>query len=175
MEGCISLRSRLPGRERWHVPIVLNNIHVARSLELTLAAKPGIRSVAANALSGRVLVQFEPSALQAPLKELLYAALKEQPVNAFQMSESASSNASLLHGLVLSEIGCLALKGIFLSSGCVSGAAVAATAMFFLLPRHAARWRRHRATAGRVVDQSVRVKHHEHSAQIVQDGCEDGI
>jgi hypothetical protein len=84
----VKLRSSVPGRERWDVPCVRDHPAWAATIETIVGSEEGVGFVFANPASGRVLVEFNPSEIAAPVKVLLERALGFRP-----MTESEALDA----------------------------------------------------------------------------------
>ncbi len=76
------MRSAVPGRERLDVSALCNRPRLALSVQLALEKEPGIRSVQANPVTGRVLVRYDPERIKAPVRQLLREALARPPLSA---------------------------------------------------------------------------------------------
>jgi len=92
----ITIRSSLAGRLRFEIPSLLNSALVCAFVNQELAREPGVVSVSASAVTGRVLLiyerQFSPASLEAILERVL-----EQPARA---SAVPCINAKESHPLV---------------------------------------------------------------------------
>jgi ATP-binding cassette subfamily B protein len=71
----VKVRSSVPGRIRWEVPALLNCPVLAQSIVRAFQTYPGVTSVEANSITGRVLLHYQSSlsvsALQAYLQNIL--------------------------------------------------------------------------------------------------------
>jgi ATP-binding cassette, subfamily B, bacterial len=56
----VSVRSAIPGRVRWDVPGLPDRPDLAAAITQTLSAYPGVQSVNANPVTGRVLLHHDP-------------------------------------------------------------------------------------------------------------------
>jgi hypothetical protein len=138
--GCsleMSVRSQVPGRERWDIPALRDNPALAKSVELVLRGEAGVLAARANPVTGRLLLLFEPEQFTLPVEQLIRGALSFGPLNSLEMgmtSEARRRNA--LRSLFIVELGCFLLKGAVLAGRCVPGGAIAAAAVFLLFHRH---------------------------------------
>src|SRR5947209_8306677 len=57
----VTVLTSFPGRVRWSVPWLIGNAALCRSLEILLRDQPGITSCRSSAITGSVLVLFNPS------------------------------------------------------------------------------------------------------------------
>lgn len=71
----IRLRHAVPGRQRWEVSPLRGRPAVARGVQESLEDVPGIESVEANPVTGRVLVIYDEGRLNDRVEDLLAAAL----------------------------------------------------------------------------------------------------
>src|ERR1051326_1294236 len=71
----IRLRSVTPGRARWELDMLLDRERQARELELRLRQHVEVRDVTVNALTGRVLIMFDPAMHASVIEQLLEAVL----------------------------------------------------------------------------------------------------
>ena len=123
------IRSRVFGRERWHVPAILGNVRAAAALSTVLESERGVRRVVANELTGRVLIEFNPDELDEPVQGLLHRALEFGPMSVSEFSALRASKPSslpLLTAIGSAELGCLFLKLLFIGVGCPAVGAAAA-------------------------------------------------
>jgi hypothetical protein len=129
-----TLRSRIPGRERWDIPALVNKPRHAVAVQTILTSEPAILRVVANELTGRVLIEYDPEAIQVSIDVLLWKALAFGPLSEGEHqllvaeNEASFSTARLLLG---AELGCLLFKALFLSTWCPA-AGVASTLGFLL-------------------------------------------
>ncbi|MGA5699677.1 HMA2 domain-containing protein [Peterkaempfera bronchialis] len=65
MESELRPRSVIPGRQRWDVGILLGSPRIAELLAAVLRRTPGITTVRANPVTGRVLILYD-TALSPP-------------------------------------------------------------------------------------------------------------
>lgn len=77
MKDILSLRSALPGRQRWEVNGLRRKPYLAEQVETALRIKPGVIDVKANPLTGRVLVVFEERILNTGVDNLLLEVIGE--------------------------------------------------------------------------------------------------
>lgn len=83
----IRLRSAIPGRERWHVPILLKRPLLAQELEAAVRRSPAVLDATANPVTGGLLVYYIPDTpgfdcgalIRERLRELLVAGLERFP------------------------------------------------------------------------------------------------
>jgi ATP-binding cassette subfamily B protein len=71
----IRLRHSVPGRERWEVAPLRGRPEVAQGVQESLEDVPGIESVDANPMTGRVLIVYDRGTLTGSVEDLLAAAL----------------------------------------------------------------------------------------------------
>jgi hypothetical protein len=133
----MSPRSRVPGRERWDIPALRDNPALAGSLELVLCGEAGVLEARASAVTGRLLLRFEPGRISAPVEQLIGAALSFGPLNSLEMrmGNGKPVRRNALRSFLVIELGCVLLKSALFAGRCVPGGAIAATAMFFLFHR----------------------------------------
>jgi hypothetical protein len=113
----LRLRSRVYGRERWEVPGILGNPKLAASVKTLLESECGVQRVVANALTGRVLVEYVPVELKASVEGLVYRALDFGPMSAIEfesITDSKRTALSAFGAMASAELGCLFLKFLFL-------------------------------------------------------------
>src|SRR3981189_2503530 len=67
----MSVRSQVPGRERWDIPALWDNPAMARSVELLLCGEPGVIEARANHSTGRLLIRFAPGQTTVPAEQLI--------------------------------------------------------------------------------------------------------
>jgi len=133
----MSIRSQVPGRERWDIPVLRDNPALARSVELVLRGEPGVIEASANHATGRLLLRFAPGQITAPVEQLIRTALSFGPLNALEMRMGGgSAHRHALRSLLVVELGCVLLKSVILAGGCLPGGAIATAAMFLLFHRH---------------------------------------
>jgi hypothetical protein len=114
----MKMRSRVPGRERWDVPCVRDHPNWAATVESIVGSEEGIESVIANPATGRVLVEFNPSRVTAPVQALLQRALSFRPMTASDGINTRhwGKRSTLLSATVATELVCsifkLALLGV---------------------------------------------------------------
>jgi ATP-binding cassette subfamily B protein len=133
----MSVRSRVPGRERWNIPVLRNNPALCEAVGLVLRGESGVLECQASPVSGRLLLRFEPGRITAPVDQMIRSALSFGPLNSREMRmNGAKAGRNALRSLFVAELGCVLLKSALLAGGCVPGGALAAAAMFFLFHRH---------------------------------------
>jgi cation-transporting P-type ATPase C len=98
------LLSKVPGRQRWYVPGIENKPRVAARLEMMLRREPRLLCVRVNSLTGRILIQWDPSH-SIQIKPLVREALAGGPVSKSiceQLRGKPDSKArNLIHKLAL--------------------------------------------------------------------------
>src|SRR3981189_1308089 len=72
--------SRVRGRERWLVPAIQDRPRFADAVEAALSREPGISEAKVNALTGGVLLRWDPLRAVPAVPELIQRALGVQPV-----------------------------------------------------------------------------------------------
>ncbi len=75
MRSSIQRRSALPGRERWKVVGLRQRPRVAASIASTLEEVAGVHRAEASAVSGQILVFFDPSAVKEDIGQLILSAI----------------------------------------------------------------------------------------------------
>jgi hypothetical protein len=167
--------SRLSGRERWEIDDLKDNPRWAAAVEDILRTEDGVHSAAVNPLTGRVLVEFDPSRLNRPIEELLKSALAFGPMTDAEFAASRQQPAIASDPLVLvgtAELGCLFLKAALFGSMCPASSVAMILAAFLFRNR----WQRVVVPPGRfVVNESSGVGHDENGAQVVQHCRDDRI
>ena len=126
----MALRSRTPGRERWHIEALEDRPRLAASLEVILESEEGVERVQANPLTGRVLVHYRPELMPEAIEELIRRALEFGPMTReeYALRSGPSAGWPAAH-LLAAEIVCTALK-LTLFGGCCSLALGAASLLF---------------------------------------------
>jgi hypothetical protein len=106
------LRSSAAGRERWDVPCVYNHPAWAATLETIIGSEEGIEFVFANPMTGRVLVEFDPSRISAPAGVLLERALAFRPMTASETVDAphAHKRRTVLAATLTTELVCSIFK-----------------------------------------------------------------
>lgn len=96
---CISLRSALPGRERWDIAVLKKNDTLAQHIQHILSNHQDIFNVCANPLTGRVLVIYHPQQLNSThVEALLHQVIAEQnDIVDMSMVEPKGIKAKLRH------------------------------------------------------------------------------
>ncbi|MCU1299551.1 MAG: Lead, cadmium, zinc and mercury transporting ATPase [Acidobacteriaceae bacterium] len=74
------LLSKVPGRQRWYVPGIRNKPRLAAGVEMTLRREARLLCVRVNFLTGRILIQWDPSQ-SIQIKPLVRKALARGPVS----------------------------------------------------------------------------------------------
>jgi hypothetical protein len=116
----VQARSVIPGRQRWDIGIVLASPRVAEFLEDMLQKAPGVVTVHANPITGRLLVHHDTALTSQNIKQLVPKAvlLSIQQAAEFRKSSSptraqkrqhrrvawSSSFASLVVGMIVTPI-----------------------------------------------------------------------
>jgi hypothetical protein len=137
------LRSRITGRDRWHVEHLEGRPRLAAAVGLALRTEPGITDARANALTGRVLVCYDPAALLEPIETLLERAVAVGPLSAeeFALVRSDRSGSWVVPSLVAAELMCCLAPMIPMIAGGISSLA-RAIALAFVLFKSATRAQR---------------------------------
>jgi hypothetical protein len=165
----LTVRSKLPGRERWDIPALKHNPKLAKALELVLRSEIGIRNVIANPLTGRLLLEFHPDKLTQSSEQTIRTAFTLDAFSSFDMRVRRNGVGGIEH-MLLGELVHIALKGMLMSGACICGGTLAAAVMIPFLHTHRsklapARRVADRVTAGRtVIDQPRRIEHHHQRA-----------
>lgn len=168
----MSLRSRVSGRDRWDIPCLLSKEAWAAAVEMLLRGMPGILSASANAVTGRLLIEYSAAETEEPVENLIRQALSYGPLTTTEMeSRGTTSRAGLARSLGLfvgAEIGCTLLKLTFLSLGCpAAGAATALGLVVFAAMRSGNHGGHSRHAKRSVVDETGRVGDHHNRAEVV--------
>ena len=131
----LSLRSYVPGRERWHVDGLEDNPRLAAAVELVLRSEEGIKEVRANPLTGRVLVRYQPGSISASVETLLLRAVEAGPLSEeeFVAFRSEQPERSFPKQLLTTEIACSLSHMVLFGGFCPIG--LAATGVLLLLHR----------------------------------------
>jgi hypothetical protein len=111
-----SLKSRVPGRDRWVVSAIVGDRNRALALEHLVGSETGIRRVVANELTGRILVEYIPGQLKQPVEALIWRALAFGPMLKSELGaveERPRCGYSPLGLLVSAELGCVLFKALF--------------------------------------------------------------
>jgi Heavy metal associated domain 2 len=135
-ESC-SLKSRVPGRDRWIVPAITGDRSRALALETLLGSDAGIRRVSANELTGRILIEYSSERLVEPIERLIQRALEFGPMSPGEyaaLDQPRNRGYWPLNLFLSAELGCLLFKVTFASVLCpgVSAAAGLAFAVVVL-------------------------------------------
>jgi Heavy metal associated domain 2 len=132
------LRSRVAGRERWHVDILEDNPRLAAAVELVLRTEEGIEEVRANPLTGRVLVHYQPRSIVESVQTLLSRAIDAGPMTLeeFAALQSKQPQGSLSKHLLTTEIACSLSHLVLFGGFCPLG--LAATGVLLLLHQRSA-------------------------------------
>jgi hypothetical protein len=139
----LSLKSRVPGRDRWAVPAISGNPNRALALETLLRSEAGVRRASANELTGRVLVEYSPHEITEPVERLIQRALAFGPMSSFEfeaLTPDDSLRCSPIKLLISAELGCLLFKFTLASVVC-PGMGAAAGIAFTLASVFRSRWR----------------------------------
>lgn len=70
------LASAVSGRERWDAPFMRRHPVLAQGVQALLQSKPGVNSVVANPMTGRILIQYDPAVI-TDVQALLIAAFEK--------------------------------------------------------------------------------------------------
>jgi len=132
--GEIILRSGLPGRQRWEVPVIKHHPQLAAAVELVLRGEEGVITAQANSLTGRVLVKFDSQKVASPIDDLIRAAISYGPLSQAEMPDRKVMHTAF-RSVLLGELGCVLVKSVFFSGGCGPVGAIAAAVMFFAFHR----------------------------------------
>ena len=135
-QGKLCLRSRIPGRERWHVSELEDNPPLAAAVELVLRSEEGIEEVRANPVTGRVLIRFRPELLPDSVESMLGRALAGGPMSGEEYAALIARRTpedSFAEQLVKTELVCSAFRMVLFGAFCPLG--VAATCALVLLHR----------------------------------------
>jgi hypothetical protein len=125
------LRSRIPGRERWDIPLLMNRPRHALAVQTILASEPGILKVQANKLTGRVLIEYDPEQTRNSIHNLLRRAVAFGPISETEHQllsakpEAPFAAARLFLG---AELGCSLLKVLLFGSLCPAAGITSALA-----------------------------------------------
>jgi len=108
-------RSRIRGRERWHVDGLKGNERLAASVEAALKLEPGVEEAVANPLTGRILVCYLPDRIQASVETLIRRALTLQPMIEQEYPRPVKFKPrSWLKRILAAELGCSLFTLLFL-------------------------------------------------------------
>ena len=77
------LLSRVPGRERWALPLLKDNDDLALSLKMLLASEVGFTNVSVSTLTGRLLVEYSPNEIREPVEAVLAALAREPGIDQY--------------------------------------------------------------------------------------------
>jgi hypothetical protein len=174
-EPVLFLRSRIPGRERWDIPQLINQPRHALAVQTILASEPGILNIETNELTGRVLIEYDPEQRQDSLHNLLKRAVAFGAISEMEQQllsakpEGRFPAARLFLG---AELGCLLFKVLFLGTLCPA-AGIASTLAFILFAGFKARARTARVSpifmpaAGVIPNEPSGIEDYEDRAEIV--------
>jgi hypothetical protein len=174
-EPVLVLRSRIPGRERWDIPLLINQPRLALAVQTILPSEPGILKVEANQLTGRVLVVYDPEQIQYSIHNLLRRAVAFGPISEMEHQllstkpEAPFRAARLFLG---AEIGCLLFKVLFLGTLCPA-AGITSTLAFMLFAGLKARAGTPRITptfasaAGIISDEPSGIEDYENRTEVM--------
>ena len=169
------LRSRISGRERWEIPLLINQPRHALAVQTILSSEPGILRIEANELTGRVLVHYDPEQVQDPIHGLLRKAFAFGPLSEMEQQllcakpEGPFAAVRLFLG---AELGCLLFKVLFLGSLCPT-AGITSVLTFVLFARLKAHSRGQsvspplRPTVRLIPDKSSGIQDHEDRTEIM--------
>jgi hypothetical protein len=111
------------------------NRRLAASVEVALRSEPGVEEAAANPITGRVLLRYSPSHIQAPVETLIRQALALDTITEEELSRPVISRPFLLpKRLLAAELGC-SISKLLLFGGisCPVGGIWCAAAVIFTL------------------------------------------
>jgi hypothetical protein len=130
------LRSRIPGRERWHVKLLEDNPRLAAAVELVLRSEEGLDEVRVNPLTGRVLVRYRPDSTSKPIEEVLRGAMEAGPLSReeFAALRKEQPRDSVSRQVLTAEIACCLSHVILFGGICPLG--LLATGALLLLHRN---------------------------------------
>ena len=133
----VVLCSQVAGRQRWYVDALEDNPRLAAAVELVLRSEDGISAAQANPLTGRVLVHYRPDSLSDTVDTLIHRALEFGPLSREEFSSLYAKEPGTrpFHHLLAAEIGCSAIKWMFLGGFCPL--ALGAAALLLFVDRHA--------------------------------------
>jgi Heavy metal associated domain 2 len=174
-EPVLVLRSRISGRERWEIPLLINQPRHALAVQTILASEPGILRIEANELTGRVLIHYDPEQIQDPIHNLLrkafaFGPLSEREQQLLSAKPKAPFPAARL--FLGAELGCLLFKVLFFGSLCpTAGITSALTFVLFARIKAHSAGRQVSPTlgpTGRIVpDKPSGIEDHEDRTEIV--------
>jgi len=96
----IRLLSATRGRERWEVKAIGRKPTLARELENNLLEYPGVKDVNANAITGRVLVLYEPGTIGLHVESLIKDGLRN--LKGLTKRQTSSNGSALTRIIKLS-------------------------------------------------------------------------
>src|SRR5258708_38768543 len=129
------IRSAVPGRERWEVPILKGNAPLAAAAQLLLRGEPGVIHAGANPVTGRILVIFNAAQIERAPQVMIRHALSFGPLSSGETSDAQSRSASPARDLILAELGCTALQGLLFSGGSLPAGRVVTLLMIAVIHR----------------------------------------
>jgi Heavy metal associated domain 2 len=174
-EPVLALRSRIPGRERWEIPQLINQPRRALAVQTILASEPGILRIQASELTGRVLIEYDPEQTQNSIHNLLVRAVSFGPISETEQQLLSPKPAAPFPSIRLflgAELGCLLFKVLFLGTLCPA-AGITSTFAFLLFAgfttrRGAPRISPAFGSSGRIVsDESSGIEDYEDRTEIV--------
>jgi Heavy metal associated domain 2 len=174
-EPVLVLRSRICGRERWEIPLLINQPRHAVAVQTILASEPGILRIEANELTGRVLIHFDPEQIQDPIHNLLRRAFAFGPISEMEqqlLSTNAKAPFPAARLFLGAELGCLLFKVLFLGSLCPT-AGITSVLTFVLFARFKAPSGGRRVSpmlgsgGGIIADEPSGIDNHEDRTEIV--------
>ena len=124
----MTLCSRVPGRERWLVPAMMKKPRWAAAVEMVLRGEDGVKSACANPVTGRVLVEFSPSRITAPVEVLIQQALAFGPMSKSEFAARSAKPDLMVSSthLAATELLCFVVRMSLFGGGCVAAGAAAA-------------------------------------------------
>src|SRR5260370_4170257 len=95
------IRSAVPGRERWEVPILKGNAPLAAAVQLLLRGEPGVIHAEANPVTGRVLITFHTAQIERAPQLMIRHALSFGPLSSSETADAQRHPASPIRSLFL--------------------------------------------------------------------------
>jgi cation-transporting P-type ATPase C len=112
----ILLLSGVPGRQRWRVPALESRPRLAAAVEIALRKESKASRVKANALTGRILVEWDPSQTPEAVEPIIQRAIERGPISEAEFQKQHSEPDGKAHKLVNKLIlGGIKLSLIFVS------------------------------------------------------------
>jgi hypothetical protein len=154
--------SHVPGRERWEILCLRGHRGWAYTIEAILGSEDGVRLVLANPATGRVLVEFDPELIAAPVQVLLERALSFRPMAKRETAPVAPPRRTrtAFAAAATTELGCLLFKAAFAGLCPWATFAMFSGALLF-----------HRV----IPDKTRRIRHDEDRTQVVKYRSDDRV